>query len=319
MFNIIFHRKIYFLFSGLLIISSILALSFWGLRMGIDFKGGTLMIVSLGMPVDQAGLSVDQAEKKENLNLNEEIGKIAKTLNLGEISVQSTKKEEVLIRLAHISPETHQKILESLKEKFGPIEEKSYQTIGPIIGQELKQKSIWSIVFALILIIIYIAWTFRKVSISSPLASWKYGLIAILALIHDLLVVLGAFSFLGHFFKAEVNSSFIIALLTTLGFSIHDTIVVFDRIRERVSFYSGKTFEEVVNQGVNQTIARSINTSLTVLLVLISLFFFIDNEAIKVFSLALIIGIVIGTYSSIFIASPLLVVWEKIRKKKNRN
>lgn len=294
MYNIISHRKIYFIFSGLLVGLSILALSFWGLRLGIDFEGGTLITI----------------KTEKNKEIDKEIKKIIESLNLGEVSVQPGK-QETAIRLKHISPETHQKILDSLKDKFGQIEEKSYQAVGPTISQEMKKKALWSIGFALILIIFYIAWSFRKVSF---LSSWTYGLIAILALIHDLLAVLGTFSVLGHFFKIEVNSFFIVALLTTLGYSIHDTIVIFDRIRERVLSWFGEPFEEIVNQSVNQTLARSINTSLTVLFVLIFLFL-IGDEAIRIFTLALILGVIVGTYSSIFIASPLLVVWQKIKKK----
>lgn len=294
MFNFVSHRRKYFIFSSLLVVLSILSLSLWGLRLGIDFKGGTLMMIEV---------------KDSQKQVESKIKEISRSLNLGEISVQSTQGG-IMVRLKHISSETHQEILNLLKKDFPQIEEKSYQTVGPTIGRELEKKALWSIGFALILIIFYITWSFRKVSSFSKVSSWKYGLAAILALIHDLLIVLGIFSVAGHFLKTEVNSFFIVALLTTLGYSVHDTIVVFDRIRERVLLWTHEAFEETVNQSINQTLARSINTSLTVLFVLIFLFL-LGDEAIRVFTLALIFGIIVGTYSSIFIASPLLIIWQK--------
>ncbi len=190
------------------------------------------------------------------------------------------------------------------------LEELRFDSIGPSIGQELKRKSIYAILFVLVAIILYIAWVFRKVS--KPVASWKYGLSAIVALFHDVIIVLGVFVVLGKFFSMEINTPFVAALLTVLGYSVNDTIVVFDRIRENLP-RSEEDFAGTVNISVNQTIRRSINTSLTTLVVLLSILFF-GGSTIRDFVLALCIGIFVGTYSSIFLASPILVLWERFKK-----
>ena len=188
--------------------------------------------------------------------------------------------------------------------------EKRFNSIGPVIGQELKQKTIYAIFIALIVIVSFIAWAFRKVS--KPIASWKYGIIAIVALFHDILIVVGVFVFLGRFLNVELNAPFVAALLTILGYSVNDTIVIFDRIRENLKHYT-PDFAETVNKSVNQNLVRSIYTSITTLFVLLTLFFF-GGESIKDFVLALIIGIISGTYSSIFLASPMLVTLERFKK-----
>lgn len=207
------------------------------------------------------------------------------------------------------TPET---VIEEPSEEIAvnSLEELRFESVGPTIGQELKTKSINALIVVLIAIVLYIAWVFRKVS--KPVSSWKYGLTAIIALFHDVLIVVGIFSFLGYKYGIEVNTPFIAALLTVLGYSVNDTIVVFDRIRENLP-KSQDTFEGTVNTSVNQTIRRSINTSLTTLLVLGSVLLF-GGDTIKSFVLALSIGVLIGTYSSIFLASPVLVLWEKMKK-----
>jgi len=191
------------------------------------------------------------------------------------------------------------------------IEELRYDSVGPSIGNELKQKSLYAIVIVLVAIVLYIAWAFRKVS--KPVASWKYGLTSIIALFHDVMIVLGIFAILGRFFDVEINAAFIAAILTVLGYSVNDTIVVFDRVRENLP-KSEEDFEGTINTSVNQTLVRSINTSLTTLFVLLSILFF-GGSTIRDFVLALSIGVFIGTYSSIFLASPLLVVWEKMKSR----
>ena len=189
------------------------------------------------------------------------------------------------------------------------IEEMRFESIGPIVGQELKDKALEAILAVLAAIILYIAWAFRKVS--DPVSSWKYGVIAIIALAHDVIIPTGIFVLLGHFMNVELDILFVTALLTILGFSVNDTIVVFDRTRENLARDHHKhDFEFIVNKSVNETIRRSINTSLTTFVVLLSIYLF-GGETIKNFILALMIGVVVGTYSSIFLASPLLVVWEK--------
>ncbi len=311
--EIISKRKIYFSFSAILVILSIFGLFTWGLNLGIDFTGGSL-------------LEVEYTQKRPSID---KIKNELKDFNLGDINVQPIGEKGILLRFKNVDEETHQKILkkiagetkivekkegEEIKEKNKEgnlLIEKRFDSIGPVIGNELKEKTFYAIIIALIMIIVFIAWAFRHVS--RPISSWKYGIIAIIALFHDILITMGVFAFLGKFYNTEVNAPFVAALLTILGYSVNDTIVIFDRVRENLKHYDYK-FENTVNKSVNQNILRSFYTSLTTLLVLLSLYFF-GGETTKNFVLALIIGVVIGTYSSIFLASPLLVVWEKINRK----
>lgn len=186
---------------------------------------------------------------------------------------------------------------------YKTFEELKFESVGPIIGNELKQKSIFAVVIVLLAIIAYIAYAFRQVSY--PVASWKYGLCAIIALTHNLLIIVGLFSVLGHFWGIQIDAYFITAILTLLGFSIHDTIVTFDRTRENLRRRQDQTFPNLVNISINETLVRSINTSLTLFVLLAILLF--GGDSVRYFVLALFIGIIVGTYSSIFIASPLLV------------
>jgi preprotein translocase subunit SecF len=199
-----------------------------------------------------------------------------------------------------------------LHQYFGEVQEKSFESVGPTLGKELQTKAVWSIFVVLLAIISYIAFAFRKVSY--PVASWKYGVCAIIALAHDVFVPLGLFAFLGHFANVEVGSTFVAAMLTILGFSVHDTIVVFDRTRENLFKYRD-TLENITNRSVNETLARSITTTLTAVLALVAVYLF-GGESVKYFSLVLIVGLISGAYSSIFIASPLLVAWHNWSKKK---
>lgn len=190
----------------------------------------------------------------------------------------------------------------------GGIEEKRFDSIGPVIGGELKNSAVWATIIALIAIVLYIGWAFRKVS--RPVSSFKYGISATIALFHDVIITLGVFSILGHFYNVEIGVSFVAAILAILGYSVNDTIIVFDRTRENLLKSGIDDFEEVVNKSVNETMVRSLNTSFTTLLVLFALYLF-GGETIKYFVVALLVGIAFGTYSSIFIASPLLVSWQK--------
>ena len=194
------------------------------------------------------------------------------------------------------------------------MKELRFDTIGPTIGRELKQKSLTAIAIAVIAILCYIAFAFRKVSYK--ISSWVYAGAAIIALAHDILIPTGVFAVLGHFYGVEIDVLFVSALLTVLGFSIHDTIVVFDRVRENLLRYPSLAFDAVVERSIKETIARSINTSLTTVLVLVAVFFF-GGSTVKYFSLALILGISFGTYSSIFVASPLLVTWMTWKQRRS--
>jgi len=235
-------------------------------------------------------------------------------LDINSLKLQPSGEHDYIIRFEEIDESTHQEINSGLAAieiegvEDNQFSELRFEAVGPIIGNELKAKAVQSILVVLVFIVLYIAYAFRKVS--KPVASWKFGIAAIIALTHDILVIAGIFAALGYFLNIEVDSLFVTALLTILGFSVHDTIVTFDRTRENLFKNNNKSFSEIVNISVNQTIVRSINTSVTTLLVLLAIYFF-GGESIKNFVLALVLGVIIGTYSSIFLASPLLTIWRK--------
>ncbi|MFA4871601.1 MAG: protein translocase subunit SecF [Patescibacteria group bacterium] len=306
--KIIQNRKYNYTLSLIMVMAAIISLLIWGLKPSIDFTGGSLMEIKFNIERP----AIDQIQS----GLSD--------LNLGELRVQPAGARNIILRFKTVDEETHQRILSQLKSKFKDVKndsipalvEERFESIGPIIGQELAKKAWMAIVLASLAIILYIAFAFRKVS--KPVESWKYGVAAVIALIHDILIVVGLFAILGHFAGFEVDSLFITALLTILGFSVHDTIVVFDRTRENLAKHYSADFEAVVNDSINQTIARSINTSLTILLVLSALYF-LGGKTIVNFALVLIVGIIVGTYSSIFVASPLVVTWHNLSKNfKNR-
>lgn len=295
MLNIIKHYKFWFGLSTALFIASVISLAVFGLRFGIDFKGGTETQLSF----------------KYSPNLNKIKEAVSKTTDGAQ--VQSAGSSDVIIKTKPLEKDQHDKMENDIKSAAGDFTEKSYTAIGPIIGKELRSKAIWQLLLVTLGIVLYIGYAFRKVT--KPITSWKFGWAAIIALLHDLFIVVGLFSILGHFFKVEIDSLFVTALLTVLGFSVHDTIVVFDRIRENLRTEAGQPIDYIVNHSINQTIVRSLNTSLTVLFVLLSLLLF-GGVTIKYFVLALFVGIIAGTYSSIFIASPILVVWERWQAKR---
>ncbi len=296
MADIIGKRKIYYTISITFIVAGIIALFLWGLEFGIDFKGGSILEISY--------LNNNRPE-------TEKIAESLKPLNLSDLRVSSVGSNGVNFRFKEIDEATHQEIMKILNTSG--VEERRFSSIGPTVGVELQQKSIKAIIIVLLGISLYIAWAFRK--ISRPLGSWRYGAVTLVALFHDLIIPIGLFSILGHYYGVEIGTNFIVALLVTLGFSVHDTIVVFDRIRENLKRYESLDFVSLVNQSVNETIIRSISTSFTVLLTLLALFVFGGGE-LKYFILALMVGIFSGTYSSIFIASPLLVSWSKMLNKR---
>ena len=297
MYKIIENKKYWFIVSSIFIVISFIALFNWGLKLGIDFTGGSLLEISY--------------IKKPEIN---QIEKIFINLELDNVKIQPSENNRFIIRFENINENLHQDIIKNLENIEIPnidnnnFTELRFESIGPIIGEELKNKAIKSIIIVLIFIILYIAYAFRKVS--KPVKSWKYGLSAIIALTHDLIIIIGVFSILGYYLNIEIDSLFITALLTILGFSVHDTIVTFDRTRENLFKYKDKEFNEIVNLSINQTIIRSLNTSFTTLFVLLSIYIF-GGDSIKNFILALMLGVIIGTYSSIFIASPLLSWWNK--------
>ncbi len=295
MINIVGLRKIWFLFSGALLTLSIAALVIWGLKLGVDFKGGTLIEIAV---------SNTSAE---------EIRTALEPAALHSLVIQPTDRGTYILRMDMIDEAKHQDIL-SILAKVGSTEEQNFATVGPTIGDELKQRAIIAIILASLAIIFYLAATFRRVP--KPVTSWRFGIIAVITLLHDITVVLGVFVLLGRAFGGfEADSLFVVAALTIMGFSVHDTIVVFDRVRENLRSRAGEALESIVNHSVVETIARSLNTTLTVILVLMALYL-LGGASTKNFVLALIVGVTVGTYSSIFIAAPLLVAWEQIASRR---
>jgi preprotein translocase subunit SecF len=289
--NFIKYRKLYYLLSILLVISSLIAVLAFGLKFGIEFTGGSLLELEFG-----------ENSRPEGSVIRGKLGRF----NLGEVVAQPRGATGVFLRFREIDEATHQQILKELTGLGA--REMSFETIGPAIGRELEQKTTIAVLLALLAITVYIAFAFRKAA--GRVSAWQYGLASLLALFHDVLLPVGIFAVLGKLFNLEIDISFVAAILTVLGFSVHDTIVVFDRVRENTLKRSNLSFAELVNQSLNQTLGRSVNTVLTVLLTILAIFFF-GGESLKVFSLTLLIGIVSGAYSSIFIASPLLVTWAR--------
>ncbi|MEK7665129.1 MAG: protein translocase subunit SecF [Patescibacteria group bacterium] len=289
---------VYYVFSGILIAGAVASLVLFGLKFGIEFLGGSNM----------------EIEFLEQRPSNEEISKTLSQFNLGEIIIQPTGEKGILLKFSGVEETVHQQITQKINE-LSKAEEKSFQYIGPSIGQELKNKTEMSVALALLAITIYIAFAFRKVS--KPVSSWKYGVTSLIALFHDILIPLGIFSILGKLYNVEITIPIVAALLTVLGFSVHDTIIIFDRIRENILRKGMGQFRETVDKSLNQTLGRSVGTVFTTMLALFSIFFF-GGQTLKYFSFALIIGIISGAYSSIFIAAPLLVTWLGFDQKRRK-
>jgi len=276
---------------------SILSLSIWGLKYDIDFTSGTLMKVKFA----------------DSAPTNQEVNESLRDLNLTSLTIQASNDNSMLVRYASEDDKINDDVWKSLSAKYQGVTQQSVDFINPSVSKELKTKSLNAILLAIFTIMAYIAWAFRKVS--RPVESWKYGAGAVIALAHDILITAGVFSLLGHFYGIEVGIPFIAALLTILGFSVHDTIVVYDRTRENLLKGSSKTpFPEVVNKSLNETLVRSINTSMTVIITLLAIYLF-GGATIKYFALALLVGVTFGTYSSIFIASALLVTSYELTMK----
>ncbi len=298
--NILKYKKIYYLVSVVLIVPGLLSLLFFGLKPAIDFTGGSEIEIQI---------------KDQKNNSSQKIEDLIMKQGYAVQNVVETTDGTFIIRTQPLSEKDSQKIFSSLKKSYPSVTQKSFETVGATIGRETELNALKAVGIASVAILAYIAFVFRKVS--KPVSSWKYGVCAIIALLHDVLLVLGAFSLLGLFFHVEVDSLFITALLTVMGFSVHDTIVVFDRIRENLSKHGDLPFEKIVNNSILETINRSFNTSVTVVLVLFMLLLF-GGESIRWFVVALLIGIISGTYSSIFNASPLLVSWYEFDKKRSK-
>ena len=330
-------RKLWFGFSGILILASIIVIPLNGLNFGLDFTGGTLLEIQFNETVPTTDeVSTKISETEENLLATKDtastttetedvdtLGEISLApleedqeipIDFGEPVVVSTGENSYMIRMKHISNESHEALIAAFTDSFGEIEENRFNTIGPTIGSTMKSKAVMALVMALVMIVFYIAFAFRHVpKHTSP---WRFGMTAIAALVHDVVITLGIFVVLGSILGIEIDALFVTALLTIMGFSVHDTIVTFDRVRENLKNQkAGEEFEDVAERAVNETLARSFNTSLSTLFTVAALFF-LGAASIHYFLLALIVGLIAGTYSSIFTATPLLVAWHKRANKK---
>ena len=284
------YKLLYFIFSLVIILPGLYYLFTSGLRFGIDFTGGAIL-----------GYRVQGTVNRE------EIKKVVTEQGVEVVSVLS-EGNEYTIKTKPIEQDKINQVKKSLTEKYGEVEELRTESVGPVIGQELKSKALMALGLSSLMIVLYIAYSFRKVP--KPASSWRFGVCAIVALVHDVLLVVGIFAILGKFMGVEIDTLFVTALLTIIGFSVHDTIVVFDRIRENLLKNIGRKLIDVANISVVQPLGRSLNTSLTVVFVLLALLLF-GGETIRWFVVALLIGIISGTYSSIFNATALLVYWEE--------
>jgi preprotein translocase subunit SecF len=299
---IIKHKKIFVSISAILVLLSIISLFVFPLKIGIDFKGGSLTEVAY------------TSSRPPQADLDAAF----KAVNFDSVLIQPTGNLGYIVKSSDLNEAQHTLLLQTLSEgdKY-PLEQISFDSIGPSVGKELTQKAIIAVILVSLGIIIFIAFAFRKVS--KPVSSWKYGLIAVVTLLHDVMIPIGVFTVLSHFYGAEVDTLFVVAALTILGLSVSDTIVIFDRIRENIRNRIETTFSNTVGKSLDQSYMRSIFTSLTVIIVLLSLFFF-GPDSTKYFALMLTAGMFFGTYSSIFLASPSLVLIEEWQeKKKNKS
>jgi preprotein translocase subunit SecF len=281
------YRKIYFTISGTLIIIGIFSLLNWKLRLGVDFTGGSVLEYRF-----ERSISTEQAVK----SLEAE--------GVGITSVSSIGKDSYMFRFPPIGEEDKTKIANILEENFGAIQELRFEKLGPSIGPELIKKTIYAIVIAASAILLWVAYQFKSI---------KFGTSAVLAMFHDTFILIGSFSLLGHFLQAETDYLFVTALLTTLSFSVHDTIVVYDRIRESQKKFGGN-LKDLANKAITETMVRSLNNSFTIVFMLVALLL-LGGTTIKWFATALFIGTVLGTYSSPFVAVPLLVTWDEVAEK----
>jgi len=291
------YSLIYFIFSAILLSACLAMIFIFGLKQGIDFTGGSIL----------------EIEYNDSRPSNEDITAKLAGLDIGLSSIQPSGERGVILRMKDIGAETHGEIISQLgKENSGVIETR-FESIGPTVGKELRTKTVVLILLALTAMVIYISLAFRRVQ--RPLGSWYYGLAAVFCLFHDIIFPLGVFAVLGKYLGIDISISIVTALLTILGSSINNTVVVFDRIRENL-YLAKSSFEEIIDMSLNQTLSRQINTSFTALLGLVAIFIF-GGETLKYFSLILILGIVAGTYSSFFIAGPALVALDKWRRNRN--
>jgi preprotein translocase subunit SecF len=295
--HIIKFRKIYYVLSAVITGAALLAVFGWGIRFGLDFTGGS---------------SIDYSFEESTPSTSEVRAQLAEFDFLGDYTLRTIGDDSVVLRTQTLTDEQKEVVSSTLVKTLGAKEER-FSTIGPSLGAELRTNAIVSVLVAIFFIVLFIAFAFRHVS--KPVPSWKYGIITVIALAHDIIVPLGVFAAMGYFLGIEVDTLFVVALLVIIGYSINDTIVVFDRIRENLAAVPDvkkriANFENIVGKSLNETIARSINTSLTTTIALLALYYF-GGTVTQPFAVALIAGVFAGTYSSIFLAAPLLVSMKK--------
>ncbi len=295
-FDVIGKRNYFLGFSGALVLLSIILVFVFGLRPGIDLTGGTQWHIAISGNVS-----------------DEQLRAVLKTVRNAQPFVKALEDGSFVIRLPHLSEEERGVYLNSFKT-LGAVDEKSFSNIGPTVGTELRRKAFWAVGGVLLMISLYVAWAFRKVT--RPIRSWKYGVVTLVTLFHDVVIPTGLLAYLGWAIGVEIDTNFIVALLVVMGFSVHDTIIVFDRVREHLlRGTKNLSLAQVFNESVNETFVRSINTSLTLILVLLALLFF-GPAPLFYFVLMILIGCIFGTYSSIFVATPLLYLWGRASEGK---
>lgn len=288
--------KLWLSIGAITVLACLILLGRFGLKPGIDFTGGSLIEFSFSKTRPSQEVVVSTLA----------------SLGSADAIVQKSGDNKYIVRLRFLNEEEHQALLKNLQTKLATpdntLTEDTFQTIGAAVSAQLRTRAVWAVIFVSLGIVLYMAYAFRKVS--RPVQSWKYGLAAIVAMVHDIVLVLGIFALLGHYGGIEIGIAFVVALLTVLGYSVNDTIVVFDRIRENLMHRGTSSYGDTVNAGINETIMRSLNTTFSTLLPLFALYF-MGGSTVHYFALALLIGMASGAYSSIFIASPLLAMAER--------
>ena len=292
--NFLKYKSLYFIISVLLTTTSLVSLTLWKLKPAIDFTGGSLIEIQLEQ-------SFDLSQIRPIINQH---------ADFPVASIQTSQNNRLIIKTEPINQNQVTQLQQKLQQQLNQtIVLNRFETIGPKLGKELLTKMLIAITLTALFILAYIAWTFKN---------WQYGLSAIIAMLHDTLILLGSFSLLGHFYRVEVDSLFITAVLTTLSFSVHDTVVVFDRIRESKKQFPSHPFELLANKALTETMSRSLNNSLTIIFMLAALLI-LGGESLKWFVTALLIGTITGTYSSPFVAVPILAYFRKLSPSHHRS
>ncbi len=297
MFNFMKYRLVYLLISALVLVPGIYTWARFGLKPSIDFTGGTLLEFRIHPPTGGSELRISSDDLRQIV--------IDQKLEVGFILPSGV--QNYILRMKPIDNEQKSKLLSAFKDKFGDVEEIRFETVGPTLGRELLQKTFFASIIAITAILLYVAWAFKNI---------RYGVSAVIALIHDLLIVISVFAILGWWKGIEVDSLFVTAILTTMSFSVHDTIVVFDRIRELTKKHSGLPYAQLINHALTETMVRSLNNSLTIIFMLLALVL-LGGDTIRWFAVALLVGTITGTYSSPFVATPILYTWYQLRDRNN--